>query len=703
MVDPIEVRFEGDARDAERAFDQVGRAADRTEDKSKKLRETLRDLTVIGFGLVRAFKSVTSALDNTLDATDRQLRAEIGLGVALAKNVENVQEALDGLKGFASELQQATTFGDEFILELATIGAEFGLQVDKIDDAVEASLDRATALGRGPLEIMRVLSRFGAGVSDSLIDVGVVVDKTKDRTESFNIALEEMRTGMSRAIGELPTSSFTQLANNLGDLREKLGEVIASTATFQTIIGEVNRFVLRLNQALADPTAFREFVQGIDDFVQGTLQGLALIGAAVLRTVGEVLRLIEKMADTLGHILAELEDQSIPALEARVESLSEKLGRLNAAQAEAGGGSKLLAAAIDETEGALSSAQDRLDRYRGSTKLFSEEIIDASDALLEWSRKADIFSFSAKLASEVSAKLFEVFGMGADAQKQNAELTADQRKELEAFLAFQDEILTQLEALGGDFTSAFTVAIRDSFDSDTGIEEAFQNLGTNVRDIFIAQFSEAAFAPVKNLFGQLAVALAQPFQVVGNLLNRILAPVTNLISEVIGVLVTKFFTLIGLQELLAGTGLAAMSAVAAGAAPLASVWGAAAVAAAIATLGSATGFAAPAIAAITAGKALATAFSIPGAAEGAIAFPTPGGTLVRVAEAGRAEAIVPLDEQGGGAFGSTIVMSFEGADLHFRDEEQAAETIEALGGEFARQMSDAFGGNIADALLGGVT
>jgi hypothetical protein len=45
--------------------------------------------------------------------------------------------------------------------------------------------------------------------------------------------------------------------------------------------------------------------------------------------------------------------------------------------------------------------------------------------------------------------------------------------------------------------------------------------------------------------------------------------------------------------------------------------------------------------------------SIPRLAEGGVVLPSPGGSLVNVAEAGQAEAIIPLDRFGGMAGGTT--------------------------------------------------
>lgn len=699
MVEPLEFIFEGDSREAERAFDRVGRATGKTEKKTRSLSERLRDLTVIGFGAVRSLRSISNTLGDVFSATDRQLQADAKLAVAIAKNTNETFEAVRALKSYASELQSVTTFGDEFIQELAAIGLELGVPFELVGDAVEGALDRVSGgTSRSAIEVMRQLGRFAGGASDSLRELGVVVDEDADRTTQLEQALDQMRNGLSRAVAELPTAKLTQLGNTLGDVKEKIGEVITSTASFQSVRSVLQSFAKEIDDALSDPEKFAEFVEGIDKFIQGFLQAVAKFGAFVLRIVAQVLEAIETMANAAREVLIWLTGNE---LNEHISNLESELASLEGQTANTAAEQFALTDAIEGVKHQLAGARAQLAATTQEFDFASDAIFDAADSLEMWGNLTTIFLEKMRLAPDILQKVFEAMRAVHEEQREGIELSQQEQEDLEAFLAFQATVIEQLEGFGQDFTTAFSFAVQDALDEDTGIEEAFRNLGDDIKTIFIGQFTEAAFAPVKVVFGQLAVALRQPFEVVGNLINRILAPVTNLISQVISTLITQFFSLIGLQELLVGTGLAGIATVAAGAAPLASVWGAAATAASIATLGAATGFAAPAQAAIVTGAGLAKALSIPGLAEGGIVLPSPGGTIVQVAEAGQAEAIIPLDKAG--PLGGNVNVDVTIESAQFQDEDQAEGLISELGAEFARQIFDLRDFNVAGSLAGGRT
>ncbi len=708
MVEALEFLFEGDSADAERAFDRIGDAERKTAKDTKKLTDTLRDFTVIATGVVRLGKSIVGSISRAGEAAGRQERAEIRLGVALSKNTNDIRKQLDVLKDFASAKQSVTNFGDEFILEMATVGASFGLTTDQIKMGVTAAVDQAEALGRSPIELMRMIARFGGGLTDSLIEVGFAADKTRPRVEEFARATAAMSTGMAEAVGSLPTSAFVQFDNVLGDLVEKLGSIVASTATFQSIVGGLQGFISDIDEALADPKKFKEVVETIDDLVQGFLQGLAKGGATVLRVVAEILTAINRLTEGVSRLWDAFGDQRIGKIEDRLEAIAKQIGNINGAIGSAEEvedyASKL--AMLGEESASLTAELESLGiTFAGDSDSLAFRLKQSAEALETWAEASSIFSHAMSIGTEVSDAFFDLLSAGRGEMDESAmsaqELAAAQEQLGEAYVKFSEI----LQGFGEGFTGALGEFFQDAFDEDTSIGDAWRNLGDSVKGEFIGQFTDAAFAPVKSQFGALAVALRQPFEVVGNIIGAVLAPVTNIITTVIGALVTQFFTLIGLQQFLTATGLAGVATVAAGAAPLAAVWGAAAVAASIATLGGALGFAAPANASIAAGASLAQALSVP-LAEGGLVLPRPGGVQATLAEAGRAELVIPLDDpraaSAAGGIGG-VQVSFEGATLIVDSEETAEAFALELGDEFARQLQEAAPESGSELLFGGVT
>lgn len=689
---PLRVAIEGDDKSRD-AFRSLDKNLKKTSKVSKGLLSTFSKLTVVAFGVNKAFKAVTGGFGNLLSAAENQINAEIGLAAALAQTTNEVGKALADFKKFASARQEITTFGDEATIALGKVGAEFGLQGKLLQDVVAAVQDRATALGRGPIEVMRVIARFATGVGDSLIDIGIVVDKTKPRLEELQKAVKAMRSGLSEAIGSLPTSGFTQLTNAFGDLSESLGIIITSTATFQSILKGVKGLVNDFNAAIqGDPKKVRQIADAIDGFVKGVISAMFTVVAAIADALAAVLRFIEKTLNFVVKGVAQAISKLLD-LFTRFILVIQDFFLLTQAQSNA-----LVSLAFEIQKTSLS-----FFKYSSSIKIGSESISNFGDA----TRKArdfiigliDSVILARNTVPEAMKAIFKSLkrqrfgkeepedGGGGPSAEDEAKLAQLQERQA----AFAAILIADLEGIGGEFTSTFTTAVQEAFDKDTGIRQAFKNLGDNVRTTFIGQFSDAAFKPLKLQFGVLAKALAQPFEIVGNVIASILAPITSLIAKAISFLITQFLTVIGLQELAAATGLSGLVAISAGAAGLASVWGAAAIAATIATLGGALASVPAAITAISTGAGITKALAAPGLAEGGIVLPRPGGLTARIGEAGRAEAVIPLDDERAaeqlGALGG-VTVSFEGANVSLTPD-TAQDTITELGREFQLQVFDA--------------
>lgn len=622
--------LEGEDRSAA-AFDGATRSIKKVDDSTKSLRETFRDVVVITTGVTRAIKSITGGFTDLLRAAENQVNVEIQLAVALRKTTDDVEGAVAAIKEFASQRQAVTTFGDETTLALAKVGAEFGLTTRQILEAVPAIQDRAIQATRAPLDMMRIFAKSIVGISEGWAELGVSIDKTLPKQEKFNEAIRQMRSGVSEAIGRLPTSAFTQLSNSLGDLQEALGKVIVSTKTFQTIVGFVRGKVDQLNEAIGSAAGIRAIAGAIDGFVEGVVRGFAKLGAEVLFVTADVLSAIGKIQTAITKLVAFFDGD----LSKSIQFWTDRMDRARSAIGELRESNKANTAEMNRAVAEMMTAKDVLADLGIQVLDLGAGVRETARDLDRWQATGELFSASAKTIGDAMADVIATFSKGAEAPARAS------REQVAAFSETIMASLAEFETIGSEFTSAFSNAVQGAFDRDVGVREAFRNLGDDVRRTFIGQFSDAAFDPLKAQFGVLAKALAQPFEIVGQVVARILAPITNLVVEVISTLVGKLFALVGAQEIVAATGVAGVVAVNAAATSLAGAWGAAATAAAIATLGAALAAAPAAQAAIVAGAAQTRALSI-GLAEGAVVLPRPGGVPATIAEGGEAELVAPL-------------------------------------------------------------
>lgn len=621
MATPLEVFLQG-RDDTRTAFRSLSTNLDRIRAGTAGLIARWRDLTIVAGGVVRVVRSVTNAVGETLRAAERQVNAEVKLGAALRNTEGSIRDNVDALKDFASERQRTTTFGDELSLELATIGATFGLTVDQIQKSIVAVQDQALAVGRSPIELMRQVARFGAGVTDSLQELGIVVDKDADRVTEFNRVMAQMTTGMSEAIGAMPTSALAQLDNTLGDVRESLGKVIASTGTFQTILREVEEFASRLNEALDNREVLEEVTSAIDGFVVDVLEGFNTVAGGALRMAASIIDAVavvvnaldslpfvqgpEEVAAQMGKVRAELNLTSEAADPERYSDLVRQLGVLEV----------------------------QSERMAGVTELSGEALRDAADALDDWTRGATDSISTGRTWIDAQEDVFDLLEKTRGSLVAMPDAWDDQTEAMERAeeaAAQLQERLAEFEAIGAPFSFGIQQSIADAFDEDVGAEQAMKNLGERMKFALIDQFSASALAPITATLGQVAGAFSAPFEAVGNVVDDVLRFVIN-----------KFAVLLGLQELTAAAGLKGAAVATAQAGVLGGAWGGAAVAASIATLGGALSAIPGALAGITAGATLTKALSIPAFAEGGVVQPQPGGTLARIAEAGRPEAVIPL-------------------------------------------------------------
>jgi len=640
VATPLEVFLQGRDQTLQ-AFRSLSSNLDKVRQGTAGLMARWRDLTIVATGVVRVARQISRTFSETIHAAERQVNAEVKLAAALRGTGGQLSDNIQRLREFASQRQAVTTFGDEVTLELATIGAEFGLTVDQIEKAVVAVQDRSLALGRGPLELMRVVARFGGGVADSLIDVGVVVDKTADRAQEFNRAMAAMTSGMSELVGSLPTSALSKLENTFGDLQEGIGKVISSTGTFQALVRTVEGWVQDLNEALDNRETLETVRKAIDDFVIGAVGVFRFLAAGVLTTVADVL-------DALGALVGGLQAFGLISgpedLERQMRSLRDTMATLDPAIEKD-------AAALERLTGEMDDLRGQHQRVIRSTQISGDAFRQAALTVTGWTEDIEAAIDSSQSWIDSQGDVFEAIQKANEAMREQRDRVAG-ASEVEGpqfglgsadFSGFMEGLQQQIEdgapeliAAGDRIGTDLQIAIADAFDREVGLQEAMDDLGKRLKFTFIDNFSEAALSPIKASFGAIATAAAQPFAVVGQFVNKVLlAPITAFVSTALTALAGEMAIALGLQASVAATSVAL-------AAGLAVAWAPAAAAASIATLGSALAFGPATIAAMKAVKAAALA-SFVGLAEGGVVMPRPGGTPAILGEAGKPEAVIPLD------------------------------------------------------------
>ncbi len=733
MTQPLRFIIEGEDQSG-RAFGKVQGNLGKTEKTTEGLLAKFRDITVVAAGVSRAFKTLTGAATGTIDAAKEQVESEVKLGIALAKVTKDARNQLEVLKGYASAKQQVTQFGDEMILNLATIGTEFGVQGQLLTDIIDATIDRSIALRREPIEVMKVFAKFAGGVTDSLQDVGFKMQEGETRAQLLERAVRQSAVGLAESIGALPTSRLTQLSNAFGDLREIFGKVIVSTGTFQTIAKGLIDTVSQINSVIDNPAVLQSIAEAIDNVVRGLLVNTGKVigfvidmgGKAVevaemivtafkdmsagiqismLRVQETLNRFIEKTIIGLNNVFELSDGMKTLALSAAAaqSQISAQIADLKRLNTETDLGSKAMHSAAEGTRNWF----EMLASLIGPANAVTNQVGELVDALVQMRQETNeggassgVEGFFQKVATGITNMGPQLKGMmgtvvdgtasGLNAIGERMGAAYENVREIleEKNAEIREQMKLEAEFLGGEYANAFTFAIQGSFDRDVGVREAFRRLGDDARNIFIGQMSEAALSPIKQAFGNLTQAIARQFNFVGRIISAVLSPVINIVASVVTAVIGFLLEMIGVQALASALGIKMAAATTGVATSAAAAWGAAAVAASIATLGAALAFGPVAITQITLGSTIASGLAVGAQAgalgEGGLVEPRPGGVGAILAEKGEPELVTPLSKVGEvfGGSGVSVAVSMEGANVNLTsgNEEASAEAFgERLG------------------------
>lgn len=185
-----------------------------------------------GASFVAAFagRQVLGAISDVIDAASKQEDAVNKLNSALKISGQFSEKASQGIQKFASELQGASKFGDEVILEnAALIQSLGGLEEDGLKKATQAAADLAAALNIDLASAATLVGKAAAGEIGSFSRYGVIIKKGANNAETFAKALDALNSkfgGAAAAQIKTFSGATEQLANTFGDLKEELGFVI---------------------------------------------------------------------------------------------------------------------------------------------------------------------------------------------------------------------------------------------------------------------------------------------------------------------------------------------------------------------------------------------------------------------------------------------------------------------------------------------
>lgn len=158
-----------------------------------------------------------------------QEKAEKALAASMRVVGDYSEAKLRGLKEYASGLQRITTYGDEALLSLMSLGMTMGkLSEQETKKATVAAIGLSKAFGVELLAAMRLVARARVGDTAQLKRYGIMIDNALSPMQKFNKLIEIGAKNFSLATAETGTAigKLQQLGNTWGDVQEQLGRTV---------------------------------------------------------------------------------------------------------------------------------------------------------------------------------------------------------------------------------------------------------------------------------------------------------------------------------------------------------------------------------------------------------------------------------------------------------------------------------------------
>ena len=262
------------------------------------------------------FKSINAAQVQE-DAVNR-------LNVALQSAGDFSQQASIELQKYASELQNATRFGDELILNQLALAKSFGATNDQAKLIVTTATDLASAMGISLESATRNIAKTLGGLSGEL---GEVIPQLKSMgTEALKSGagiqfIADRFAGSASRDVLTYSGSVDQLSNAFGDLLEEFGKIVtqnpsvvaAIKSTTNLIVsasGQVAQFAKSFNIFEVIAKSLISFNDAMITYVLAPLEPAVNIGNIFFSAINSAavtsIAIIGQLGGVIGNLLSKL-------------------------------------------------------------------------------------------------------------------------------------------------------------------------------------------------------------------------------------------------------------------------------------------------------------------------------------------------------------------------------------------------------------
>lgn len=194
----------------------------------------------------KTIKEVTAAMRQGIEAATEYERSTVRLSQAMRSSNNYSQQSYELYLRNANALQKLTNFTENEILAAEAMLATFKLQPDVLIQALELTLDMAEATGADLVRASILLGKAAVGVTGSLSEYGIMVDKADLATRGFQAVVEEM----NKEFGGQARANVHTYAGAIGQIGKSYKALLKEVARFLTESKGVRALYLTMAETL---------------------------------------------------------------------------------------------------------------------------------------------------------------------------------------------------------------------------------------------------------------------------------------------------------------------------------------------------------------------------------------------------------------------------------------------------------------------
>jgi hypothetical protein len=239
-----------------------------------------------------ALRQMVSFGRNLVGAAKEQQQSEQQLIGALRARGMATADVIKRMKEFATEIQLASTFGDEAVLSQEAYLVSLGRTEAEMQEMIRASADLAAGTGRDLDFAVRNLAKTFAGTTgelgELLPEVRLLTAEELKAGKAVGVVAEMFR-GQAKALIETPTGKLTQMAGAFRDIQQSIGAGVAdSVAKIASSLSVSADSMVKFNDSAGQFMALK-----ISGEITNLAAGMNLLAGAMGKVAATFLQIVQ--------------------------------------------------------------------------------------------------------------------------------------------------------------------------------------------------------------------------------------------------------------------------------------------------------------------------------------------------------------------------------------------------------------------------